>query len=371
MTSGWLLAMGSLVVLAGALLLAAVIAGGRLVQACAEERHARHARLLQPALLDLAAGEPSGESRRLLREAGRRDWSLIEPSALALLTSVTGRGRDEIIAVLGHRGTVSRAIDDLHARSAVRRARAADLLGAVGDRTAAPQLESLLDDHDADVRRVAARALGRIGDPGCVPALLEHVLGRARVPVGVLTLALRRVGKPALPALRAATADPRSPVRALAVDVLGKLGAVSSFATLNGLHRDDASLEVRISAARALGRLGTRAAVAALSRSVAWPEPWQLRAVAVRALGDIGEPGVLPLLLAALDDEVHWVAHNAAHALVRLGPPGIDALAVASNRPGPGAAHAREALAWAGTSAESGDGANEVAVLVGAPGAPG
>ena len=280
-----------------------------------------------------------------------------------------GRGRDEIIAVLGHRGTVSRAVGDLHARSAVRRARAADLLGAVGDTTAVPQLESLLDDHDADVRRVAARALGRIGDPGLRPRparararSLSGARGGAdpRRCAGSASPRCLRCGRP--PPIRGRRCA-RSPSTCS-----GSWARCRRSPPSNGLHRDDASLEVRISAARALGRLGTRAAVAALSRSVAWPEPWQLRAVAVRALGDIGEPGVVPLLLAALDDEVYWVAHNAARALVRLGARrrrrarGGFEPARPRRSPCPGGA------GLGGHRREPGDGPNEVAMLVGAPG---
>jgi HEAT repeat protein len=54
----------------------------------------------------------------------------------------------------------------------VRRA-AAEALGKIGDPQAVPALMEALKDRDEDVRKAVAEALGEIGDPQAVPALLE------------------------------------------------------------------------------------------------------------------------------------------------------------------------------------------------------
>jgi HEAT repeat protein len=93
-----------------------------------------------------------------------------------------------------------------------------------------------------------------------------------------------------------------------------------------------------------------------------------LRAAAARALGDLGAPAAVPALVALLDDDEYRVAHEAAHALRRLGRAGSDALrtvlateaaemAAAGRgshaRASSAAGHAREALALAAVSESS------------------
>ena len=78
-----------------------------------------------------------------------------------------------------------------------------------------------------------------------------------------------------------------------------------------------------------------------------------------RALGELGAPAAVPTLAALLDDDEFQVAHEAAHALRRLGRAGTEALVAAVEaeqsrvpagahaRPSDSASHAQEALALA------------------------
>jgi HEAT repeat protein len=52
---------------------------------------------------------------------------------------------------------------------------AADVLGEFGDKSAVQPLSKALGDRDSAVRGAAAEALGRLGDPAAVPALLGAV----------------------------------------------------------------------------------------------------------------------------------------------------------------------------------------------------
>jgi HEAT repeat protein len=132
--------------------------------------------------------------------------------------------------------------------------------------------------------------------------------------------------------------------------------------------REDTVLEVRVAAASTLGKLGTRSALEPLTRALTAARPVPLRAAAARALGDLGTPSAVGELVALLDDDAYRVAHEAAHALRRLGPKGLAALqavvdedrrlaresgAGAHAKPSPAAAHAREALALAAVTVET------------------
>ena len=118
------------------------------------------------------------------------------------------------------------------------------------------ELERLLRDHDRGVRRRAALAAGRIGDPALVPALVD-LLNDQEVEVRrVATFALGLVGD-----------------HAAADRLLAALG--------------DSDAEVRGRAAEALGRIGDPRAAAAIARHVVAALPKTINRMTVR--GD--EPG--------------------------------------------------------------------------------
>jgi cyclophilin family peptidyl-prolyl cis-trans isomerase/HEAT repeat protein len=120
----------------------------------------------------------------------------------------------------------------------------------------AGELERLLRDHDRGVRRRAALAAGRIGDPGLVPVLVD-LLNDQEVQVRrVATFALGLVGD-----------------HAAADRLLAALG--------------DSDAEVRGRAAEALGRIGDPRAAAAIARLVVAALPKTISRMTVR--GD--EPG--------------------------------------------------------------------------------
>jgi hypothetical protein len=344
-------------VLAGAAVaLAAVIVVGRAARRRREERRARLAAPARKLLLGIAAGDDDpAEVERLVRLPDEV-WQAVEANAVALLSKVRGEARAALVVVFERRGAAWRARSELGRSDPVRRARAADLLGILGRTDAVDALCDHLKDPDPDVRVVAARALGRIGDPAAARPLLAGVAGRRRsVPAHLAAHALAGIGTAGQPALEAALDDPQERVRAVAAEVLGLIGAIGAAGRVEATLRADRSTEVRIRAARTLGRLGTRSAIAPLVDVLDPVHPPPLRAEAARALGELGTPSTADALAGVLGDEQFEVAHQAARALLRLGGKGRAALAAARDGriDGPrrfrrvAAAHAREALAIA------------------------
>jgi HEAT repeat protein len=265
-----------------------------------------------------------------------------------MLGKVRGEAYTALVSVFERRGAAARATRDVHRRDPVRRARAADVLGNLSRREAVPLLVELLGDSDPDVRIVAARALGTVGDAAAAPHLLACLAARRTVPSHQVAQALARLGVVAQPAAADALGHPDESVRAVAAEVLGMVGAAGATSRVEAVLRDDPSLEVRVRAARTLGRLGTRTALDPLRAALSRTEPPALRAEAARALGELGTAVSTGALAALLGDPQYPVAHQAARALLRLGPPGREALASAcATGDGTAAAHAREALAVA------------------------
>ncbi|MDQ0365095.1 HEAT repeat domain-containing protein [Catenuloplanes indicus] len=278
-------------------------------------------------------------------------WRAVEPTATALLGKVRGDAHTSLVTVFRRRGLADLALTELGARSHVRRARAAELLGNLRAADAVQGLCGLLDDPHAEVRLVAVRALGRIGDPAAAWRLLASLARAEPTSVQMVALALTQCGAGTEAALRAAL-DHRAPlVRITALDALGLLQSAARL-TMQAIARlllDDDVLEVRLAAAGSLGRLGSRDGVLPLSTVLANDEqPVALRAASARALGAIGAPAAVQTLTGALPDKAYRVAHECAHALRRCGPAGFTSLqAVAIDSPNDVGMHAREALASA------------------------
>jgi HEAT repeat protein len=290
----------------------------------------------------LTAGDEDETLTDQLAAVPPQTWRAVEPAAVAMLGKVRGEAHTALVAVFKQRGAGIRASHDLTARGAVRRARAAEVLGNLGAADAVPRLCELLRDRDADVRVVAARALGRIADAAAAGPLLAATVGARRVPPQLVAHALLRLGLAAQSETEKALDHPAELVRATAVEVLGLIGAVGAAKRVEFALRSDLSLPVRTRAARTLGRLGTFSALAPLLEAVEPGRPPALRAEAALALGELGARAAAQPLAALLADDDYQVAHQAARALLRLGGPGRDALERADDdrsRP-----HAREAL---------------------------
>ena len=110
---------------------------------------------------------------------------------------------------------------------------------------------------------------------------------------------------------RLLTSDEDAAVRAAAAKALGMHGEVEDAELLTPLLNDEQSF-VRWEAAKALQRIHHPAAVGPLIRTVRDDADTDVRMAAAHALGQYPEPGVLDVLIGALNDREFSVV-NAAH----------------------------------------------------------
>jgi HEAT repeat protein len=351
--------LGAVVVLIGS-----GIVGVRVFRQVRERRRAALAAGPRQALLAFVADNGEQGSHGLVAIPDDV-WKAVEPGALRLLGKLRGEAHRALVSVFLRRGVARTALRDLRSRSRVRRARAAQVLGDLGLPEAVPEICLLLTDRHAEVRVVAVRALGRIGDPAAAWRLIAGLDQRDPVPSLLVTDALVQLGPEAEVTLSAALDHPQARVRVVCLDALGLLGAAASLPRIARVLRTDDTLEVRVAAAANLGRLGARSAVEPLTEAVSADRPAPVRAAAARALGELGAPAAVPALVALLDDREYRVAHEAGQALRRLGRTGLQALQTvldteaaqttaagrgAHAQPSTAASHAREALALASIS---------------------
>jgi hypothetical protein len=332
----------SVAAIAGAVVATLLIAVSRKIgRAVGDRRRARLERDVRPLLVRALAGEVPDD----LRLRGARAATLAD-LAVGAVGTVRGESHRALGQLLDRLGTLDAARRRIRRPGLVRRARAAEILGAVGDRSDLPAIARLVRHRVPEVRQVAARALGSLGEPDAVPLLLRALQGRKALPAGQVSMAIWRIGPPAIEGLRGAlgAADPTT--RLVAAELLGELVALRATPDLVAVLTEDDDVEVRRRAAVALGRLGTPQAVVPLLACLPDDQPQPVRVAAVASLARVGAVEAVPPLLSLLDQS-HELAQAAAVALVRTGPRGREALAEVVDAGAPGADHARAALAVA------------------------
>ena len=189
-----------------------------------------------------------------------------------------------------------------------------------------PALRAALRDSDVAVRSAAAMALGNARDRRSALALAD-ILARGSIGerrAAALALGFLRDGDSVAPLVRALDNDADADVRALAALALGVTGDPAAAFALRGQlarslePRARAGREIRVAVVDGLGLLGDREAVPLLQRILVSEDARddRLRSHAAKTLGRIGDPAATPPLLRVLaDDPDAGVRRAAALAL--------------------------------------------------------
>ena len=173
------------------------------------------------------------------------------------------------------------------------------------------------------------------------------------MPVDVAADAIQQIRDWPMSQLQPCLSDPSEPIRALAVELLGRFQSVESVENLVEFLERDPATSVRVRAARALGRIGSPRAVLPLVACVG-SGPAALRAEAISTLGRMGSPAAVPSLRITLLGPSPLLSQAAADALSSIAPVGIEVLQeIADDDRHPAGSTARRALA-AGKAKASG-----------------
>jgi HEAT repeat protein len=273
------------------------------------------------------------------RPTGRFERAIFRDVALAALANLRGSERDDLVALMGQLGYLYDAMAALMSRHRAARRQAAEMLALVGTGSTAPGLAVGLGDPDPLVRTSCARTLAQTGTEDVlsgVAATVEHDIQEVPGAAAAVVLALGRNRPASL--VQLLRADARAPVRAIAVQVAGRLRLAELAPSLRAcLHDGD---DLAAVAAEGLGLIGDIESVGALrdmARDHHRARP--ARIAAARALGSIGDPGSVPLLESLLRADDWSMRAAAAQALGWLGERGEAALHRAA---GSGRADVRE-----------------------------
>jgi HEAT repeat protein len=138
---------------------------------------------------------------------------------------------------------------------------AAHALGQIGSPIAVPALITALNHSSKSIRFEATRALGQIKSPLTATALAERLTDTDLGVQAQAAQALKNIGAPALPALVVMLKNPASNTRSVAARTLGQMRMDEVVPVLVEVLQNDTFPYVRCDAARALGEIGSHDAV--------------------------------------------------------------------------------------------------------------
>lgn len=224
---------------------------------------------------------------------------------------------------LKEKGDVNGLVKALGYRdSALVRDKAAQALGELGGPRAVDALITVLNAADPDVCRAAIEALGKIRDERAIKPLVALLREKRPEIRDSVTGALAVFGSPAVKPLLELLKDNDPKVRLTAMDVIVAIGA-PAVETLCSLLKNTDGLKGSL-VAEALGRIGDKRALGALVAALK-NKSKEIRSSAAKALGMIGDAGAVQGLLEAMGDKEISVRDSTAEALQKLGwNPGKD-----------------------------------------------
>jgi len=244
------------------------------------------------------------EDWAIREEAATILGTLRDPRAVAPLVSVLRDGdravRDAAISALLAIGepAVTPLGDCLSDPVLTVQELASSVLATIADVRVLVPLMTALESPDWIVRMHAAKALGRIQEPGAVASLVPLLQDNVKAVREETSTALAAIGEAAVPSLLAALTHAEWLVRLHAVEALGKTRSPEAVDPLLTVLFNDRDRAVREDAARALGQIGDARAVEFLVTAMKEPG---LRPLAVEALGRIGDRSAVPVLIDVLN----------------------------------------------------------------------
>ena len=173
---------------------------------------------------------------------------------------------------------------------------AAIALGKIGDKRAVESLIAALRDTNSDVRENAAKALGRIGWKPVNQTERSIYLMALQEWDEVV-----KIGAPAIAPLIAVLRDEDANVRRNAAKDLGKIGDKRAVEPLIAIL-EDPDWRIRSDAVLALGKIGDKKAVDPLIDALKDKDS-SVRRMAAETLGKIGDERAVEPLIAALRDK--------------------------------------------------------------------
>lgn len=269
-----------------------------------------------------------------------------------LLPKVRGDYADKVVHLMREMGLRDRCLAQLHSPKWWKRADAAAVLGWFGEPQVIIALEHALDDSQVEVRLEAARALTRLKAVKSVAGLVARLaVVDATHSLGVKEI-FRSLGSGAVVELIGVLdSDVPEHVKLLAADALGHIGDPRAVPALLKLFQSpgrggdtihehkarrgrayadrsqpaNASVALRLAVVQSLSVLVDPRALDAVLAALEDPI-WEVRAQAAHCASQLGSPAVIPRLEGLLHDEHWWVRFHAAEALFKLGEAGLQAL---------------------------------------------
>ena len=253
-------------------------------------------------------GDPVAEQIAALRA---EDWAIREDAAILLGSLNDTRAVGPLVSILRDRErsvreAAIRALTSIGEASVVPlgscltdpelsvQEAASAVLALIADERVLGPLVQALRSPDWIVRMHAAKALGRIKEPGSIQSLIPLLQDTVKGVREEASIALTAMGEAAIPALIESLMHQDWSVRLHAVESLGKTKSRKAVEPLLSVLAHDGDSAVREDTIRALGAIGDPQAVEALL--IVMKEPG-LRTVAVEALGRIGDRRVVPMLI--------------------------------------------------------------------------
>lgn len=196
---------------------------------------------------------------------------------------------------------------------------AAIAVGSASLDLATAELEHTLADPSPRVRRQAALALGRIGGREAGEAILRHIRSHPDLVEEETLEALGDAAPPgAAEALAPFLRDPRSPLRRTAAKALGRLGDPKAVAPLREAAAQTGDPEMRRGALQALRNLGGSEAAEEIGSALFDTHP-SVRVAAAEAIAELGLIPLAPTLREALAKDYDPSASELAYTLGVIG----------------------------------------------------